>query len=656
MYKKIVGILIYTMFIATSFLPMITINVQADIPTVTTNDATNVEKNSATLNGYLSDDGGENCLVGFDWGESVIYGNSEIVNSSYIYIALDGEGDGNEDFNAEFIGDETGFKSEWEFTPDVSGYLTGVKVHIGDPKGIEYDPNVDIFIDIGDTDESIDGTKVMDNWNPSWFKGWHTIIFDNVYAVSSGQKYHIEFETGTASSPQLDLMVDGSPTTTYRTIYYGYWEQDSYLGNIQYIINEDVDDFIINLNGLSCGTIYHFSAKAINIDGTGYGTDKSFLTKPEDIIDFTTSINSSSQINLNWNNGNGGDGAYIEYAAGSPPSPWNLGNGIKIDADGYISGTSYEHSYLDSGTRYYYKAWAYAEEDGVKSDGTNIYPFGNSQVDDATTPTELIADSNGPYTSVAGVAIDFIGNATGGYLPYSWYWDFDDGETSTIQNPSHIYDQYGEYTVTLTVCDSCSQSDFDSTDVNIVQSLETNIYGPYHGSICNPVQFYGNASGGFPPYTYSWVFGDGNTSIEQNPQHTYFNEGNYTVILTVSDSLNNLYNDSTYANILNLSIGIPVIEKIQGGLGVIIYIKNIGLASANNVSWSIDVEPSIGLILSGEHTENIIDELASGGSDTIHTIGLRGIGRISITVQVADAVKHATGFLLGPLVLRVNEV
>lgn len=35
--------------------------------------------------------------------------------------------------------------------------------------------------------------------------------------------------------------------------------------------------------------------------------------------------------------------------------------------------------------------------------------------------------------------------------------------------------------------------------------------------------------------TYSWDFGDGNTSTEQNPEHTYVEEGSYTVVLTVSD-------------------------------------------------------------------------------------------------------------------------
>ena len=99
----------------------------------------------------------------------------------------------------------------------------------------------------------------------------------------------------------------------------------------------------------------------------------------------------------------------------------------------------------------------------------------------------------------------------------------------------------------------------------------------------------------------------------------------------------------------------PSISSLTGSLGVSATIFNNINESLYNINWSIDVEPSIGLILSGSHTANIIDEMLAGGSDTIQSSGLRGIGLITITVQVADAVKQATAFLLGPLVLRVNE-
>jgi gliding motility-associated-like protein len=41
-----------------------------------------------------------------------------------------------------------------------------------------------------------------------------------------------------------------------------------------------------------------------------------------------------------------------------------------------------------------------------------------------------------------------------------------------------------------------------------------------------------------PAAQYLWDFGDGNTSMQQNPVHTYVNPGNYTVTLTVSSGSN----------------------------------------------------------------------------------------------------------------------
>jgi plastocyanin len=50
------------------------------------------------------------------------------------------------------------------------------------------------------------------------------------------------------------------------------------------------------------------------------------------------------------------------------------------------------------------------------------------------------------------------------------------------------------------------------------------------------VTFTGTAAGGTPPYTYSWDLGDGGSSTDQNPSHTYSQVGGYNVVLTVHDS------------------------------------------------------------------------------------------------------------------------
>jgi hypothetical protein len=53
------------------------------------------------------------------------------------------------------------------------------------------------------------------------------------------------------------------------------------------------------------------------------------------------------------------------------------------------------------------------------------------------------------------------------------------------------------------------------------------------------VQFYADVAGGFTPYSYEWDFGDGATSTEANPSHSYNSDGDYTVKLKVTDDRGN---------------------------------------------------------------------------------------------------------------------
>jgi PKD repeat protein len=67
------------------------------------------------------------------------------------------------------------------------------------------------------------------------------------------------------------------------------------------------------------------------------------------------------------------------------------------------------------------------------------------------------------------------------------------------------------------------------------------------------VNFDGSASGGTSPYSYSWKFGDGSSSLKQNPEHTYSESGSYTVTLTVTDDMNNQDSDSIIINVSSSS-------------------------------------------------------------------------------------------------------
>jgi len=82
------------------------------------------------------------------------------------------------------------------------------------------------------------------------------------------------------------------------------------------------------------------------------------------------------------------------------------------------------------------------------------------------------------------------------------------------------------------------------------QPLSFVIFGYTNGVRMQPIDFSSQASGGIPPYTFLWNFGDNTTATEHNPSHTYTTAGNYTVSVTVTDNASMTAMDSVNITIL----------------------------------------------------------------------------------------------------------
>ncbi|HYC28932.1 MAG TPA: PKD domain-containing protein, partial [Chitinophagaceae bacterium] len=121
-----------------------------------------------------------------------------------------------------------------------------------------------------------------------------------------------------------------------------------------------------------------------------------------------------------------------------------------------------------------------------------------------------------------------------GYIT-SYNWDFGDGGTSTLQNPTHTYSGSDTtYTVKLIVTDTVGCSD-TSTKINYidVKRPKPAFTATDTSAICPPLETKFTL-GGSDFETHYWDFGDGQTSQVQNPRHFYNAYGTYTAKLYVS--------------------------------------------------------------------------------------------------------------------------
>lgn len=138
-------------------------------------------------------------------------------------------------------------------------------------------------------------------------------------------------------------------------------------------------------------------------------------------------------------------------------------------------------------------------------------------------------------TGCGEASLNFVDNSTTN-MDAQYVWDFGDGTTSTQTNPSHAYTASGTYPVNVLVTSKygCKNTANTTSSVTVYPGTQARFTAEAtDGTVMSPVYHFTNSS--VNATTQIWYFGDGTTSTQKNPQHTFPDKGEYLVKLVTTN-------------------------------------------------------------------------------------------------------------------------
>jgi len=198
---------------------------------------------------------------------------------------------------------------------------------------------------------------------------------------------------------------------------------------------------------------------------------------------------------------------------------WDFGDGITSAAQNPV------HTYPASAN--YSVTLTVASEGGCN--GTDI----SQQL--VSTSAKPIANFSFSKTCIgAPVAYNDSSTIAAGTVT-KWFWSLDDGSTSTVQNPVHLYNKEGDYTIKLaTISSTGCRSDTASKTIHVTSNPIVR-FTAMDTCFGLSTKFTGTASIKNASISgWWWSLGDGNTEFIQNPVHAYATAGKYTIRMSAT--------------------------------------------------------------------------------------------------------------------------
>jgi PKD repeat protein len=175
-----------------------------------------------------------------------------------------------------------------------------------------------------------------------------------------------------------------------------------------------------------------------------------------------------------------------------------------------------------------------------------------------------IANAGPDDTAEAGTPYNFDGSGSYDYEGIvSYEWDINDSDGVSFSppdltgiSPSYNYTIPGIYIVTLRVTDADAVTDLDTVQITVEDNEPPNVDAGPDGAVMKGNPFYFDASNSWDNVGivwYNWSFDDGSYDNGTNitPQHIFAVSGNYSVILTCTDSVGNWAQDIVDVTVTN---------------------------------------------------------------------------------------------------------
>ncbi|OBR40602.1 hypothetical protein A9200_15190, partial [Maribacter hydrothermalis] len=426
----------------------------------------------------------------------------------------------------------------------------------------DYLPNEDptIFITSGSLNGLLDeaiGTKTETNFsecalevrndsidavqpNRERFAHFSSSIKIADYGIEVGDEIYVEIDGKGTNSAAIEIYRNNDPTISGPLVSASFpsnWLTRS--GTFFVPANTQTLDVWMysNYGSTSPGRAYFDNLKIINLTATNgnYPPTAEFSA---------STLNGNGPLLVNFNADASTDDVGISQYV------WKFGDGTTSSLK------NPSHTYTDPGT-YLAKLSVY-DTGGLRDEKTieiTVLDSGNQ------SPVAIVTANPTSGTVPLNVAFTGSNSTDDGVLTYSW--DFADGSTSNLADPTHTFTTSGVYNVTLTVTDTNNVTDTESITItvnDVPNQLPVAIVSanPTSGTVPLNVAFTGSNSTDDGVLTYSWDFADGSTSNLADPAHTFTASGVYNVTLTVTDTNNVTDTESITITVNDVPNQLPV--------------------------------------------------------------------------------------------------